>query len=166
MGLVKKMNQEEGNRKKKTKRSSIEIKELVDAFKCSGLRQSDFCRRNDLQTSVLGRHLKMRQQELVRTRSGSDDGRGSSKFALLEVQVQEPDRMKSKGGEQELGKPGRLGSRTLGSSGVEEDNFGLIKNLRIELQESGFRVQVPIGFDSATLLRLVAVLEEAKGLQV
>ncbi len=104
------------------RRSSAEIRQLVEEFVQSGLRQSEFCRRRGVVLNTLKRYLK---QDRKAQKTGTDCG------ALVAVEV-----------------------AAAGPARVREPDSSLAVVLR-----SGRRIEVGEHFDSATLARLVTVLE-------
>ncbi len=102
------------------RRSSVEIRQLVEEFVQSGLRQSEFCRRRGVVLNTLKRYLK---------RVGKAQRAGAGCGALVAVEVAAPTQAR---------RPDISLAVVLGS---------------------GRRIEVGEGFDSATLARLVAVLE-------
>lgn len=104
------------------RRSSAEIRRLVEEFVQSGLRQSEFCRRRGVVLNTLKRYLKQdRKEQRV--------GAGCS--ALVAVEVAAANSAQARRPESSL-------AVVLGS---------------------GRRIEIGEGFESATLARLVTVLE-------
>src|SRR5208283_1778436 len=104
------------------RRSSAEIRQLVEEFVQSGLRQSEFCRRRGVALNTLKRYLK-RDRKVQRA--------DASCGALVAVEV---------------------------AAASPAQTREVHSSLAVVLS-SGHRIEVGERFDSATLARLVTVLE-------
>ncbi len=104
------------------RRSSAEIRQLVEEFVQSGLRQSEFCRQRGVVLNTLKRYLK-------RDRKAQTAKAGGGALVAVEVTAASPEQ-------------------------TRESHSSLAVVLG-----SGRRIEVGASFDSATLARLVAVLE-------
>jgi transcriptional regulator with XRE-family HTH domain len=114
------MIEEQEVRRKRRRRTPAEIQQIVSEFKSGDLTQKEFCRRQGLTLSTLGRYLSRGRA------SGEASNRG---LVAVELAVN------------------KAGTKACGGCGLSV-SVG-----------SGRRIVVEVGFDAASLQRLVQVLE-------
>ncbi len=114
------------------RRSRIEVEELLDAFESGGVRRGEFCRKHGIAVGTLDFWRKRRRQE----RGGFVGRRQRAGKAAVRAGIESEGRLVA----------------------VEIAGTATSGRLAVVLSR-GRRVEVPEGFDAATLERLLAVLE-------
>src|SRR3974390_542375 len=134
------MREEPENAKRQQRRSRAEAEQLVDAFEVSGLRRREFCLQHGVALGTLDLWRKRRRQEWRRL--------ASQRAAMRDRDA----RVRAADGE------GRLVAVEVAGWPAGTESQAASSGLTVVFSP-GRRIEVSRGFDTATLQRLLHVLE-------